>query len=168
MRFLPKKHFQWREPKAFLKLNDAIEQTKLRWWSQPLWTLIATAMFMGQWYVASINPRKDPPPFLAALSAAFIGGLFFGYGLPWLISLCPSDVYLYNSYLIRSRGKHQQIQYSEIASFSWTVRDGFAALVIKYGKRHREVLIGVPDDVSQKAVTKFLSEQGVPQRPEQA
>ncbi|MDB6155310.1 MAG: hypothetical protein JWL90_3763 [Chthoniobacteraceae bacterium] len=165
---LPKKHFQWDEPKAFLKLNDAFEQSKLRWWSQPLWTLISAALLMSNWYVVRLNPHKQPPPpLMTALAVAFSGGLFLVYGIPWIISRCPSQIRFYDTYLIRIRGNiHRQIKYSEIASYTWRGREDFTTLILKHGKKQRDFFLGVPSEISQEAVDKFLLDRNVFQHPE--
>ncbi|HEX8295887.1 MAG TPA: hypothetical protein VF593_06270 [Chthoniobacteraceae bacterium] len=154
MRFLPKRHFKWTEPRAFLKLNDAFECSKRRWWHQPLWVFVVAALAMLHWFFVRLDPDKPPLPFALALLAGLAFGAFLVYFIPWFVSLCPSEVHFYDRHLIRVRGDtHQQLKYSEVRSFCWRVRDDFATLILTHGKRQREFLIGVPPEVSQAAVT---------------
>jgi hypothetical protein len=169
MRFFPKKHFQWREPKAFLKLSDTFERSERRWWTQLLWTAVATALLMSNWFLAKLNPQNGPPGFVEALGLALLGGVFFVYCLPWIISLCPSEIRLFDAHLVRMRGDTQlHVKYGEIHSFAWGEHDEFRTLVLKCGKKQRAVFLGVPPEVSHYAVTKFLLNQGVREQPEGA
>jgi hypothetical protein len=162
MRFLPKTHFRWREPKLFLRLNDAYESSGLNWWHRPLWSLVGAVVLMGNWLLAHINPRTDAPPLTVAILIALAGGAFFVYVIPWMISLCPSEVRFYHAYIVRSRGNTaRRIDFANIASFSWRTRDEFATLILMDRKRGKEIFLGAPFDVDQAEVTRFLLDRGV-------
>lgn len=162
MRFLPKKHFKWREPKPFLKLNDAFECSKLRWWHKPLVALVGVGMLLLTWYLGRLNPDKQPLAFTNALLIALAGGAFFAYGIPWLNSLSHSEVCFFDRHLIRIRGNsYLQIKYCNIASFSWRVSDDFSTLILKHRGNGRNILLGVPPAISMDAVSQFLLDHHV-------
>jgi len=166
MRFLPKKHFRWREPKEFVKLTDAFARAKRLWWHRTLGALISAASLMLIWFLARFNPRKQPPPFEIALPMFFVGGVVFAYVIPWIISLCPVEITFFEKNLLRIRGNaHRTIKYSDIASFSWRIRDDFSTLVLKLRPHNREVLIGVPLEISREAVSQFLLKRHIQSEP---
>ena len=165
MRFLPKKHFKWREPKEFVKLTDAFVRAKLRWWHRPLGALISVASLMLIWFLARFNPRNQPPSFEIALPMSFVGGVVFAYVLPWISSLLPVEVCFCEKFLFGSNSNHSRIKYSDIASFSWRIRDDFSTLVLKLRPHNREILIGVPLEISRDAVSQFLLERHVQSEP---
>ena len=166
MRFLPKKHFKWREPKEFVKLTDAFARAKRLWWHRPLGALISAASLMLIWFLARFNPRNQPPPFEIALPLSLPAGVCFAYVLPWIISLCPVDIFIFEKELTRIRGNtHRAIKYSDIASFTWRIRDDFSTLVLKLRPHNREILIGVPLEISRDAVSQFLLDRHVQSEP---
>ncbi len=163
MGWLPKKHFVWREPKAFLELSEAFDRSRRKWWHAPLWILVAMAGIMIPWAMAKITPGKHPPEWWQALLVAFGGAVFFVYAFPWMIRLCPSEVRLYEKALMRGRGNvHLALKYADMTSFAWCPLDGYGTLIIKHGEEGVwETVFGVPLEVDQKAVTRFLEERGV-------
>jgi len=166
MPLLPRKHFTWKEPKVLLKISDAFERSTLQWWRRPLWGLVAAAMLMSSWSIARLNPHKQPPAVGVAILIALVGGVFFAYIAPWMVSLCPSVVHFYDSSLVRVRGNaHRQIRYSDIASFSWRVQGEFAILMLKHRRNNRHILLGVPPEISKDAVSQFLLDHNVMSEP---
>lgn len=163
MRFLPKRHFRWREPKTFLQLSDAFEKAQRRWCTRPLWVLAGAAALMTHWFVSTLDPNKHPPPISLAIPLALGAGVFLAYLMPWVISFCPSEVHLYEKHLYRVRGDtHRSLKYSEVAAFSWRVRDDFATLVLRLRTHKPDLLLGVPPDVSREAVSQFLLARQIP------
>ena len=155
--FLPKPRLKWREPKAFLRNRDAEARAHLRWWFQPLIVLVAAALLMGNWYLGRLNPHKHPPPFHLALILSPLGGIFFAYILPWLLTFCPSEVRLYEAYITRVRGNNnQRLRYADIEYFAWRMTDGMNTLVVKGRKSKREMVMGVPTEISKNDVHLFL------------
>ena len=166
MAFFPKKHLQWREPKAFLQLKDAEERAKRRWWHLPFATLLVAAMMMLNWYLARFDPRRHPFPFNTALMMAVGSGIIFSYGLTWIITLCPSEIRLYDTFISLVRGNsHWRIKYSKLEYFSWRMTQEHTTLILKQVKSKRELLIGLPSDTSQYEVNLFFLSRGVMQRP---
>ena len=165
MRFLPKKHFKWREPKEFVKLTDAFVRTKRLWWHRPLGAIISAASLMLIWFLGRLNPRNQPPPLEIALPLSFVGGVVFAYVLPWISSLLPVEVWFCEKFLFASNSNHSRIKYSDITSFSWRIRDDFSTLVLKLRPHNQEVLIGVPLEISRDAVSQFLLERHVQSEP---
>ena len=161
MGLFPRKLFQWREPKAFVKQIDALERSKQHWWTRPLLTLVIAAVLVFLWFLARSNPENHPPSFSAALLIAMVGGAFGAYVLPWMISLCPSCIFVYDSQLSRIRGNTaRQVKYADIESFSWGTQGEFQMLIIRLRNRKRDVRIGVPPDVPTDKVTQiFLAHQ---------
>ena len=146
----------------FLRLSEAFDRPR-HWWVQPLCVLITVASLMGSWYLATFIPSRHPPPFTIVLPVSFFTGFVLVYGLPWFIRFCPSEVRFFDSRLARSRRNTQlQIKYQDIASFSWRFGDEFATLILKTRKPNRLLLLGVPLEISQEAVTQFLLGHGVP------
>lgn len=162
MRFFPKPHFRWAEPKPFRRINADFERSRLRWWHKPLGSLICTAILMGTWLAAHLIPDRHPMPLAKALPLGLVLGIVYVYIIPWIRLLCPSEVLLLDAHVTRILCNTQhRIEYSEIASFSWIACDGFATLILTYGKRRRKILLGVPPDISQAAITHFLLDHGI-------
>lgn len=165
MRFLPKKHFQWREPRAFLKRNYAFERSRLHWWTLPLCAVIATVMLLLSWYMAGFNPHSHRPPQVIAIPLAFGGGLFFSYGIPWMNSFGPSEIRLYDNFLTRARGNNYlKIKYAEIAAFTWRENGDLGTLILKYGRKHQVLFIGIPPETPEETVTQFLLDRQITQQ----
>lgn len=119
--FWQKAYFKWKEPKAFLRVRDAEERTQLRWWIQPLAVLVMVILLLFIWYVNRFNPRKHQSSLSITLIRSVLGAIFFAYAWPWIISFCPSEVRLRETYLIRLRGNsNQQITYSRMEYFAWS------------------------------------------------
>jgi hypothetical protein len=162
MSFLPKKYFKWKEPKAFLQIHDKGERSKRRWWHQPLSALVATALLFGSWYLARFNPQNDPPSFSFIIIAAPLAGIFFGYVLPWITDLCPTEIHCWKNYLVRVRGNtSKQVKYSEIESFAWHESNKFSILVLKIRKSGKEMILGVPKEISKDALSQFLIDRHI-------
>lgn len=162
MRFFPKPHFRWVEPKPFRRINADFERSQLRWWHKPLGVLIFTAILMGFWLMAHLIPDRRPMPLAKVLPLGLVFSIVYVYTIPWIRLLCPSAVLLLDTHVTRIFCNTQsQIKYSEIASFSWIACDEFATLVLIYGKRGRKILLGVPPDISQTAITHFLLDHGI-------
>ena len=166
MPFLQKKHFRWKEPKEFLRLQRGFEKSKVRWWHQPVAALFLFAMLMASWYGARLDPAKQPLPLHQVLPLALGVGVFLAYFIPWVSQFYTSHLYLYDTFLMRLRGNTQlRVQYDNIASFSWLARDEFATLILRRVKPADEVLLGVPNAISQEALSQFLLDHEVPHQP---
>jgi hypothetical protein len=162
MRILPKKYFRWKEPKAFLRLNDAFEKAKARWWIQPLVALGSALFPLLSWYLARLHPSKTPPSFETVLPLALGFGVIMAYGVPWINRLCPSEVCFMDTVLTRQRGNgNQRGEYKKFESFEWRVNDGFATLILKPRGVGANLFIGVPLEVSREDVSAFLVERGL-------
>jgi hypothetical protein len=170
MRIFPKKYFRWKEPKAFLRLNDALEKSLTRWWVQPLCALGGSALPFVSWYLARFDPSKNPPSFEVVLPLGLCFGVFMAYGIPWINRLCPSDVRFFKKHFLRQRGNiNRHLDYKKYESFRWRVNDEFATLILKPHGPGKDLFIGVPLEISREAVSAFLierdlrREEGVPQ-----
>lgn len=153
------KHFEWREPKGFLKLHSI-------WWYRPLLVIFASSIMIVVWLIPSPDPDKKSAPLLVTFSVVLAVCTFIVYGVPWIKSRFPSEIHIYAEHLVRIRGiTRRRIKYRDIVSFSWMVYGNFSTLILTRDKRP-EILIGVPLDIPRVAVTQFLLDRGLRQLPE--
>lgn len=132
----------------------------------PVAALLFTLMILAQWYVARFNPQKHPPVFYVALVMAILGGWFFVYIFPWVITLCPSEVRLSDTHVARVRGNaNRALRYADIEYFAWRMTEGITTLVLKGRKAKREMLVGVPVEISKNDIHLFLLSRDVMPKP---
>ena len=99
MRFFPKPHFRWVEPKPFRRINADFERSQLRWWHKPLGVLIFTAILMGFWLMAHLIPDRRPMPLAKVLPLGLVFSIVYVYTIPWIRLLCPSAVLLLDTHM---------------------------------------------------------------------
>lgn len=159
-RLLPKRHLEWKEPKAVRVAREQVETESLSPWFRPGAILIVVALCMTNWWLALRNPGKTPPPLTVALSLSTGFGVFLVYIVPWFFRFCPSYIRIFDKSITRVIGnsatcwQFKNIDHCEIVSIA---NDGRAepALLIHTVKGKR-ALIGVPADLVSK-VTDVLS-----------
>lgn len=164
MKLLPKKHFSWREPKPFLVVLDEHERSARRWWLQPLVLVIVCAFGLLTWYLARLNPTKHPPSFSAAVLWAIGLGILLAYFLPWFTTKLPSQIYVFDRYIVRCRGDNRHIYFSELTSFAWRFAPEFSTLIFTH-RRGRQIFVGVPHHIPFEPLRTFLSERVSANRP---
>jgi hypothetical protein len=158
VKIFPKKHFTWREPKAFLTVLDKHERMSRRWWHRPLLFLVVGACILLRWWAAPRDPGKAPPSFETALVLAVAAGAVLVYFLPWLTTKLPSKITVFDHGILRSRGQDQVTRFADVTSFAWRTAPDFSTLILTH-RRGREIFVGVPLDISHDALTAFLSER---------
>jgi hypothetical protein len=161
MSIFPKKHFRWVESKSFAKDRRRQEIAALLWWHRPVAILVIIANFVLFWGIAHLNPANTPPPWYYALPPMPIAAVLFVYGIPWFISLFPSEVRFFDKELILSQGNRQnRSKYTDIQSFSWKRVDGW--LVLHLDLKKRVLQLHVPDEISAEDLAVFLAQKEVP------
>lgn len=166
MALFAKKYFHWKEPEEFVQRRDAADLAERQWWFQPLMVLVTVTMLLVSWYLARLNPNKHPPPFHMALPVDFAIAVIMVYVTPWIIALCPSYVGLHEDWLVRTRGNsNQKLKYANIEYFAWRKTEVMTTLVLTRRKSKREMLLGVPLEISKDDVQLFLLSRDVMPQP---
>ncbi|MEP6662394.1 MAG: hypothetical protein ABJC04_01910 [Verrucomicrobiota bacterium] len=91
-KIFPKKRFEWKEPKAFIRFADRYEKNKRKWWHQPAICLIILSVFILKWFSAASDTEAHPPSLASMFVISALAALLFAYGLPWLIEKFPSYI----------------------------------------------------------------------------
>jgi hypothetical protein len=102
---------------------------------------------MGLWMLAKLNPSKAPPPFLAALAIAVVGGVFFAVGIPEIIRMVPPEVTVGEKEILWARYKSiRQWPIAEITGGA--IRRATVGrheyLLLSLAHRKSEILFGLP------------------------
>jgi len=58
---------KWREPKSVCRYLDRLEEKK-SYWYKGVASIFTVGLGMLIWWLAVLNPEKDPPPFSTALA----------------------------------------------------------------------------------------------------
>ncbi len=164
VKLFEKPAFRWREPKAFLKARDAMNEARARWWHKPAQVCVIMLMLLGTWAVARLNPSKQPPSAEYIVPTAFVSGLFLAYGLPWLQGVihAPSEVRLFSSRILRQHWSNALWDYSKMRCFDWVSGTEYHVLMFQYGPKEHVVCLGVPTDMDTEALSALLLSKGVP------
>ena len=158
MRNLPKRYFQWKEPKSFLAAKRQRKISLRQWWHRPLIAFIVALVIVGIYVLnLRVNSKDAPTPILivARILLAVFFSIFWVYFISWLAAREPSEVVMLKS---RIRSRNRVIKYADIKSYAWHVCDDFATLTLKR-KFDEDVQLGVPLDISRNDVTDFLDYQ---------
>ena len=163
-RLIPKAKLEWKEPKAIRKARDQMDKKSLSPWFKPGVVVFSAAFLMLNWWLARQNPNKTPPDLHNALLLALFGGTFFAYGIPWMLSLCPSYIRIFEHGISRVIGnsaslwKFKDISRCEFASVE-SGESRQSALVIHTTKAKR-IILGIPDELAAQA-KQVLTEMNV-------
>jgi hypothetical protein len=161
MRLVPKKHFEWKEPKAFGQTLRQLEAASRRWWQRPLAVLILTGFLILPWCAACLDPNKRPRSFEQVLPVALAIAWLFVYPLGWLNRLLPSFVTVYENKIFGTTGiSHRYLKFSEIARYALRDCGDYWVLAITL-KSSRQVLIGVPQRIAAPALDSFFAARGL-------
>ncbi len=148
-RIFPKKRFAWKEPKYFVRAENAEFAARRPWWVKPGLCLLVSALLIANWSLARLNPDKQPPAFSVAFAVALGGGIVLVYGLPSLFALIPSCTELREDRIIRFRHPSVQfLKFKEVESFEFTTKHGFTVLrIVRKSLKRRELFLGVAPEV---------------------
>jgi hypothetical protein len=157
MWLLPKKLFRWKEPKECRGALLAVAVANTKWWLKPTVALLSMGLLLSQWLLATFDPNKHPPPLWAVVPLAFAAGLVFSYGFPWLLSLCPAYIMVFEDRLCRVvANTNQTWKWADIKSYDWRDCGEYDLLVLEHRKGN-QLLIGVPREVSREELQRFLT-----------
>jgi hypothetical protein len=161
----PKKHFQWREPRAFRRTIAKIEALTSRWWHVPAAGLVVSCLLMGGWALAHLDPRNQPPSFAVALPFALLTGPLLMRFVCWLYDVFPSTVMMVDDRLRRLKGSYPvDLKFKDLASFSVFDCGAFHVLVL-VTPGERQWVFGVPRTVDVSALEEFLVDRGLSMAP---
>ena len=108
MALFTKVRIKWREPKVFVAERDRRERMTTIWWQQIIGVGIVASTIMPVWYLATLNPKKNPPSIQIALLLAIFLGVFIVYIVPWIVRLCPSEIKLTDDAVIVTQGNRHR------------------------------------------------------------
>ena len=161
MAFVPKVRLKWREPKGFVEERDCRERKAAIWWQQIVGIAIVVILMMPVWFLATLNPKKNPPSFEIALMLAIFLGIFLVYLVPWIIRFCPSEIKLTDDALFVLRGnRHRSAKWKDISSFTFAEECGFQVLRLNLCKGG-DLELGLDSSVQEAEVRLFLEGVGV-------
>jgi hypothetical protein len=170
-RIFPKKRFEWREPKQFVRAENLEFAGRRPWWVKPGLCFLTCALLMANWSLATVIPNNQPMAFPVALVLAIGGGILMVYGLPSLFDLIPSAIELREDRIVRFRHPSvQSLRYREVDSFEFTRKHGFRVLrIVRKNLKRREVFLGlapevflgVAPDVDTASITAFFESKGL-------
>jgi len=166
MYLFEKKSLEWREPKAFVRIRDAHEQSLSRWWQKPLYVAVGMGILIGLWGFAHLLPDRRPQPFYVLLLGGLPVCLFLAYVPSWVNRHSPSTIGFFKTELVLVRGDFmRRVKYADIESFDIEeANERFAVLVLKSRKREREILIGMHAEMPRDRVLQIFFDHQVPQR----
>ena len=151
---------RWQEPKAFVREKNAQELTGMRWWFRPVVVLLFAGMLWASSLRKHMDHSGDFPRLIPSASQGLLilGGAFIlVYVMPWAIQFLPSYVSFGATALARSHGNtNVQVNYSQVASFSWEQRESYSVLTLVRRKGGRELRLGVPLDIPRETIHQLL------------
>lgn len=154
IRLLPKRHLEWKEPKAVCVAREQVEAESRSPWIRPGALLVVVALCMANWWLALHNPTKKPVslPVALCLTAGF--GVFLVYVVPWFLHFLPSHISIFDKSIARVIGnsatswQFKNIHHCEIVSIAIGARAEPALLI--HPVKGRRSIIGVPADLVPK------------------
>jgi hypothetical protein len=153
----PKVHFRWREPPAFRRTLAVVEAGKMRWWFKPLAGLGFAGLLMTNWWLATLDPNKQPPSLGVAAIMALVGGPAVVYFLAWVYPFFPATVMVLENRLARACGSTgAEWKYAGVAAYSFHDCGDYRVLTLDLHSG-RQVLVGVPLGVDRGKLEDFLA-----------
>jgi hypothetical protein len=160
----PKTYLRWQEPKIARQTRAALEKAALPRWFRLAMMLLTAGLLMFSWFVATLNPQKNPLPLMIALPASLAGGLFFVYVVPLVYHVCPSYIRMTDGGISRVIGDHVKVwKYAEIQACriaSEGTEGGITVLEITTHKS-KTFILGIAPKVSLDELQRVLMERKV-------
>ncbi len=162
---IPKTYLKWREPKAIRQTREALAEKALPGYFRPLAVFVCAALIMLNWFLATLDPQKNPPPLMFALPLSLMGGVLFVYIFPLFYRLCPSEIRVTEIAITRTEGDHPiWLKYRDIRSCRIALQqsghDVLAVLEITTHKG-RTTIWGIDPAISLDDLQCALAERGV-------
>ncbi len=160
----PKVHLEWKEPESIRRVRDDLEKKEVSPWTNPGFVLLICAVAMTQWWVASQTPGKTPIDLWAALAIALLGGACMVYGIPWILSLCPSSIRIMDNGISRVIGNHASFwKFKDIEQCEFASLDGGEIqqpVFVIHTNKAKRIVLGIPAELSSPA-RQVLSDMNV-------
>lgn len=145
----------------FVDERDFNERRTSTWWHQALGVVICTVLMLLLWFLATLNPKKEPPTFEFAFFLAVLCGIFAVYLIPWMIRLCPSWIGLTEKELRIVRGNTgRSLKWQDVEFFNFAEERDFPILRLEL-RKGGELEIGLDASVQANEVGRFLRDVGV-------
>lgn len=165
MPLFPKTRFKWKEPRAFLKIKDGYEKSHTMVWYTLVWTVVAAAGMMLIWYLATLDPKKEPPSASVALLLSLFFGVFMAVILPWITRLCPSEVKVTDRFIHMARGSRNVIlHWKQVTAYRLDSLDGMTVLQLGGGTGGL-LIVALSDEVDAEELARFLESVGLKKDP---
>ena len=124
------------------------------------------ALFMLIWWLAVLNPEKDPPPFGKALAMSIGGTIALVLFLALVYRYTPSTIMIQQDWIRRIRGNSfRDFRYKDIESYSIELKtiDGYDFPILSLTtKKGKALSTGIAASVALDELEKILSEQMSP------
>lgn len=161
---LPKTLLKWREPKFARQTRHSLEEASTPRWLRPSIALLWAGLIMSKWLQAALNPQKNPPPLMVALTLAVVGSGLMVYVLPAIGRLGYSEIRITDVAILISDGGHtRRLDYSRIHGCriaSEETKEGISVLEITTS-RSNTTIVGVDSAVSLDDLQRVLTERAV-------
>jgi hypothetical protein len=161
---LLKEYFSWREPKAYLLLKEKYERPAARR-IQPLLFLFIVGLILLRWWIDKKRhvPRES---FWGFLPLTLVVAALIAYGVPWIVSKCPSYVKVRNKRIMRMRGNNSwSMEFNKAESFRWIPMQQWWILRLT-SKSGGHFCLCAPPDISRAALDSFLLERSLRKEPD--
>jgi hypothetical protein len=161
---LLKEHFSWREPKEYLRLKDANERPAARRIQLLVFFAIVGVVLLRRLINNQRNLQHESIG--ESLCIALAGAAFLAYGIPWVVTKCPSYIKVRNKHIMRMRGNSNlEIRFSKMESFRWIPMQQWSLLRLS-PKSGRSFTLCVPLEISREELDSFLQEHGLRKDPD--
>jgi|GEM_PF-5346459 len=155
------------EPKAFVRERDSRAPLVQKWWYRillvALIALVYSFVLLLLWFIAAMNPNKNPRDIWTVVPFALSMGVLAVYVIPWIIRQFPSYIQITDKWLTRVRGnKARWDRWQEVESYTFSEWRGLPVLLVVLLKKD-DVEIGLDASVDVEALRQFLDGLGIPE-----
>mgnify|MGYP006953643899 CR=1 FL=1 len=151
-RIFPSVRLEWKEPKAFRRINDQIDAEALSPFFRPGIVVFISVLSMLTWW---LSDKPDKLPLHYALLLALFGGAFFAYIFPWILGLCPSCIRIYDHGISRVIGnmcsmwKFKNIDRCEFVTYK--IGAVIHSALVLHTRKAKHIILGIPSELTAQA-----------------
>jgi hypothetical protein len=161
---VPKTFLMWREPRAARRKRESLAEASLSRMARPAVVFFIAAILLLMWFLATLDPNKHPPRFLAVLPIALGTGMVFVYAFPLMYWLCPSQVRLTERGITQVVGDHATIWAYEDVQCCRIIKEeqgSESSRILEVNTSKGSFILGIAETVSLDDVERNLIEQNV-------
>jgi hypothetical protein len=153
---LPKTYLRWREPKEVRRTCEWLERRSSSRLLRPALVLVVAGTLLCTWYL-----NKNPSPWWPAVLLGLGGGVVVVYVLPLLYVICPSEVRVTETCILKIVGDQPAAwKYTEIEACC-IATDGTVAVLEIVTRKGKNNIVGIAPSVPLDELARVLGEHGV-------